>query len=160
MGITLRDYTFLGATQSLCPECLTLVPAKIVELCREVGEPVPASHGAIVRCALESLALKYRDVLRHLERLHNGRFETIHIVGGGSQNALLCQMTADACERTVLAGPMEATAIGNVLMQAIAAGIIKDVAAAREVVCRSFHPVAYHPQGANDWARAAARRSG
>jgi len=135
------------------------MPAKIFALCREAGEPVPASHGAIVRCALESLALKYREVLEHLEHLHGGRIETIHIVGGGSQNALLCQMTADACERTVLAGPMEATAIGNVLMQAIAAGSINDVSAAREVVCRSFHPVSYRPQDASDWTRAAARRA-
>ena len=122
------------------------MPAKLVALCREASQPIPETHGAIVRCALESLALKYREVLGYLERLGGSRIEQIHIVGGGSQNGLLCQMTADACERPVLAGPMEATAIGNVLMQAIAAGEIADVAAAREVVRRSFEPVEYQPQ--------------
>lgn len=130
------------------------MPAKLVALCREAGQPIPATHGAIVRCALESLALKYREVLGKLERLGGGRIEQIHIVGGGSQNELLCQMTADACERPVLAGPMEATAIGNVLMQAIAAGEVADVEAAREVVRRSFDPVAYRPRSGGAWARA------
>jgi rhamnulokinase len=133
------------------------MPAKLVALCREAGQPIPETHGAIVRCALESLALKYREVLGYLERLRGGRIEQIHIVGGGSQNGPLCQMTADACERPVLAGPMEATAIGNVLMQAIAAGEIADVAAAREVVRRSFEPVAYQPRASAAWAHAAAR---
>lgn len=131
------------------------MPAKLATLCREASQPIPETHGAIVRCALESLALKYREVLGKLERLSGGRIEQIHIVGGGSQNGLLCQMTADACERPVLAGPMEATAIGNVLMQAIAAGEIADVAAARDVVRRSFDPVAYQPQSDSAWARAA-----
>jgi rhamnulokinase len=133
------------------------MPAKLVTLCREAGQPIPETHGAIARCALESLALKYREVLGYLERLRGGRIEQIHVVGGGSQNELLCQMTADACERPVLAGPVEATAIGNVLMQAIAAGEIADVAAAREVVRRSLDPVAYQPQVGGDWARAAQR---
>ena len=133
------------------------MPTKLVTLCRKAGQPIPETHGAIVRCALESLALKYREVLGYLERLRGGRIEQIHVVGGGSQNELLCQMTADACERPVLAGPMEATAIGNVLMQAIAAGEIADVAAAREVVRRSFDPVAYQPQVGGDWARAEQR---
>jgi rhamnulokinase len=133
------------------------MPAKLVALCREAGQPIPETHGAIVRCALESLALKYREVLGYLERLGGSSIEQIHIVGGGSQNGLLCQMTADACERPVLAGPMEATAIGNVLMQAIAAGEIADVAAAREVVRRSFEPVAYQPRASAAWAHAAAR---
>jgi len=133
------------------------MPAKLVALCSEANQPIPETHGAIVRCALESLALKYREVLGYLERLRGGRIEQIHIVGGGSQNGLLCQMTADACERPVLAGPIEATAIGNVLMQAISAGEIADVAAARDVVCRSFEPVEYQPQAGTAWAHAAAR---
>ncbi len=133
------------------------MPAKLVALCREANQPIPETHGAIVRCALESLALKYREVLGYLERLSGSHIEQIHIVGGGSQNGLLCQMTADACERPVLAGPMEATAIGNVLMQAIAAGEIADVAAAREVVRRSFEPVEFQPLASAAWTHAAAR---
>ena len=131
------------------------MPAKIAALCTESGQPTPATHGEIVRCALESLALKYREVLDCLERLAGQRIDQIHIVGGGSQNRLLCQMTADACERPVLAGPMEATAIGNVLVQAIAAGNIADVAAARDIVRGSFDPVAYEPQTSAAWASAA-----
>lgn len=127
------------------------MPAAIVSLCREAGQPAPATHGAIVRCALESLALKYRDVLKHLERLRGARIDQIHIVGGGSQNGLLCQMTADACERPVLAGPIEATAIGNVLMQAIAAGAIADVAQARAVVRQSVKLLSYLPDESRNW---------
>lgn len=133
------------------------MPAKLAAICRETSQPIPQTHGAVVRCALESLAMTYRDVLGHLERLSGGRIEQIHVVGGGSQNRLLCQMTADACERPVLAGPMEATAIGNVLMQAIAAGEIADAAAARDVVRCSFEPVEYQPQASAAWAHAAAR---
>jgi rhamnulokinase len=133
------------------------MPAKLVALCREAGEPIPESHGAIVRCALESLVLKYREVLGNLEQLGGAPIEQIHIVGGGSQNRLLCQMAADACQRPVLAGPMEATAIGNILMQAIAAGAIADVAAARDVVRDSFDPVEYQQRANPTWKQAAAR---
>lgn len=133
------------------------MPAKIADLCAETGQPVPATHGAIVRCALESLALKYREVLGCLEHLQGGAIEQIHIVGGGSQNGLLCQMAADACERPVIAGPVEATALGNVLMQAIAAGRIADVAAARAIVARSYELVEYQPQHRHEWRLAAER---
>ena len=82
------------------------------------GQTAPENEGAVIRCALESLALQYRRVLGWLEELIGGRIETIHIVGGGTQNRQLCQMAADACQRRVVAGPVEATAIGNVMMQA------------------------------------------
>ena len=150
----LRSIIDAGDSRLIAPSDM---PAKLAALCRETSQPIPETHGAVVRCALESLAMKYRDVLRHLERLSGGRIEQIHVVGGGSQNRLLCQMTADACERPVLAGPMEATAIGNVLMQAIAAGEIADAAAARDVVRRSFEPIEYQPRPDVGWARAAAR---
>ena len=107
--------------------------------------------GAVVRCALESLALRYRWVLERLEELAGKRLDTIHIVGGGCQNTLLCQFTADACNRPVLAGPVEATAIGNVLVQAIGLGLLGSLAEAREVVRRSFEVRTDEPQHPERW---------
>jgi rhamnulokinase len=121
------------------------MPAAIREFCRRTGQPVPQSEGAVLRCALESLAMRYRLVLGWLERLVGGPIATIHVVGGGSLNRQLCQATADACQRTVLAGPVEATAIGNVLAQAIAAGDVGSIAEARRLVRESFPPVRYEP---------------
>jgi rhamnulokinase len=119
--------------------------------CRRTGQAVPPDEGAVIRAALESLALRYRQVLGWLEQLVGGRIETIHIVGGGTQNTALCQATADACQRRVLAGPIEATAIGNVLVQAIAAGDIGSIGEGREVVRRSFAVTRYEPQSAGAW---------
>lgn len=143
------------------------MPAAIADFCRRTGQPVPETEGAVVRCALESLAVCYRRVLGWLEELVGHRLNTIHIVGGGVQNRLLCQMAADACGRTVVAGPVEATALGNVLMQAIACGDLPSIAAAREVVERSFPVERYEPGGGSPgtavsnlterWAAAAQR---
>jgi rhamnulokinase len=130
------------------------MPAMLVALCRESGQPAPEEPGAIIRCALESLALKYRNVLGCLEQLGGAQVERIHVVGGGSQNRLLCQLAADACNRPVLAGPVEATAIGNVMMQAIAVGEVADVAQAREVIRNSFELTEYEPQSHDAWAAA------
>jgi rhamnulokinase len=110
-----------------------------------------------VRCALESLALCYRQVLEQLETLTGKRLEVIHVVGGGSQNGLLCQFTADACNRPVLAGPVEATAIGNVLVQALGLGMLGSLADAREVVRRSFEVRTFTPQRPEDWQEPYAR---
>ena len=104
--------------------------------------------------ALESLALKYRRALAWLEELVGGRIETVHIVGGGTQNRQLCQMTADACRRRVVAGPIEATAIGNVMMQAIAARSVGSIAEAREVVRDSFSVEEYLPRNLEAWQAA------
>jgi rhamnulokinase len=127
------------------------MPAALAEFCRRSGQPVPAGPGEVVRCALESLALRYRWVLERLEELLARRLEVIHIVGGGSQNALLCQFTADACNRPVLAGPVEATAIGNVLVQAIGLGLLGSLADARDVVRRSFAVQSYSPRHPEVW---------
>ena len=127
------------------------MPAALGEFCRRSGQPVPQEPGAVVRCALESLALRYRWVLERLEELTGTRLETIHVVGGGCQNELLCQLTADACNRPVLAGPVEATAIGNVLMQALGLGVLGSLAEVREVVRRSFPVQTYTPQNAERW---------
>jgi rhamnulokinase len=128
------------------------MPAALGEFCRKTGQPVPVEPGPIVRCALESLALRYRWVLERLEELLGHRLDTIHIVGGGCQNELLCQLAADACDRQVLASPVEATAIGNVLVQAIGLGVLGSLAEAREVVRRSFEVRAYTPQHPASWA--------
>lgn len=127
------------------------MPAAIREFCQSTGQPVPSSKGAVIRCALESLALRYRLVHSWLEQLIGNRIETIHIVGGGTQNKLLCQMTADATHRQVVAGPVEATAIGNVMMQAVASGAVGSITEAREVIRRSFDVDDYTPQATQRW---------
>lgn len=128
------------------------MPQALAEYCRRSGQPAPEGVGATVRCALESLALRYRWVLLKLEELTGQRLEVIHIVGGGSQNELLCQLCADACERVVLAGPVEATALGAVLAQAIGLGALGGLAEAREVVRRSFEVRRYEPRADGRWA--------
>lgn len=133
------------------------MPATIGQFCRRTGQPIPDSPGAVIRCALESLALRYRMVLESLQDLTGAAFQTIHVVGGGSQNRQLCQMTADACNRSVLAGPVEATAIGNVLVQAIARGELASIAEARQMLGRSFPLVRYEPQEPRPWDNAYAR---
>jgi rhamnulokinase len=130
------------------------MPDAIREFCRRTAQTSPASEGAIVRCALEGLALKYRQVLGWLERLIGGRIETIHIVGGGVQNRQLCQMAANACNRPVVAGPIEATAIGNLMMQAVASGDVDSIAAAREVIRSSFEVARYEPANTDAWDEA------
>ena len=125
------------------------MPAAIQEFCRRTDQPVPRSVGEIIRCAVESVAMKSRWVLQGLEKLVGARLETIHIVGGGTQNHALCQATADACGRPVVAGPIEATAIGNVLMQAIASGAIGSIGEARDIVARSFPMDRYEPRQAS-----------
>lgn len=136
------------------------MPQAIAEFCRTTGQAVPEGPGPLIRCALESLALKYRFMLERLEELVGRKLSVIHIVGGGSQNTLLCQLAADACNRTVVAGPVEATAIGNVLTQAIGLGLVGDLAQAREVVRRSFAPRTYEPQGPQQWDEPYARFQG
>ncbi|HEY2826023.1 MAG TPA: rhamnulokinase family protein [Pirellulales bacterium] len=127
------------------------MPAAIQSFCQRTKQCVPVEQGSIVRCALESLAMRYRRTLESLEGLMGGQIQTIHIVGGGAQNRQLCQMTADACQRRVVAGPVEATAIGNALIQAVAAGEIGSIAQAREVVRRSFPVEEYRPQSSAAW---------
>jgi rhamnulokinase len=127
------------------------MPEAIRGLCRRTGQPAPDNPGAVIRCAVESLAIKCRSVLGMLEELVGGRLETIHIVGGGTQNRQLCQATADACGRRVVAGPVEATAIGNVMMQAVAAGAVGSIREAREVVRRSCTVETYEPRQTAAW---------
>jgi rhamnulokinase len=127
------------------------MPAAIADFCRRTSQAVPQDPGAVVRCALEGLALRYRYVLERLEELLGKRLDTIHVVGGGSQNTLLCQLTADACDRPVVAGPVEATALGNVLVQMLGLGLLKSLAEGRAVVRQSFEVRTYEPRQPAAW---------
>lgn len=113
------------------------MPARIREFCRKTDQPAPESVADVMRTIYESLALKYRLVLEQLTHLTGRTIERIHIIGGGSQNALLNQMTADATGRLVVAGPTEATALGNAIVQMIGLGELQDVAQAREILSRT-----------------------
>jgi rhamnulokinase len=114
------------------------MPEQIAEHCRKTGQAIPDQPGQMCRCILESLAATYAKVLENLARLTGARIDRIHIVGGGSQNALLNKLAAAATGRAVIAGPVEATAAGNILVQAIGAGVVSDLDEARAVVRRSF----------------------
>jgi len=127
------------------------MPARIREYCLSTGQNPPEGKGSIVRTILESLALKYRWTFEKLEELLEQRLEPLHIVGGGSQNELLNQFTADAVGRPVLTGPVEATATGNVLMQMLALGHIASLEEGRDVVRRSFEMRSYMPHKSSVW---------
>jgi rhamnulokinase len=127
------------------------MPAALCDFCRKTKQTVPADPGAIIRCALDSLALRYRWVLERLEELTGKRISTIHVVGGGCQNTLLCQLAADCCNRPVVAGPVEATALGNVLVQMIGLGLIKSLTEGREIIRRSFDVKTYEPRQPERW---------
>lgn len=127
-----------------------IVP-KIDEFCRQTRQRGPGTRGEYVRVCLESLALTYRRTLEGLEEILGRRLDTIHIVGGGSQNELLNQMTADACGRRVVAGPVEATAMGNILVQAMAVGAVRSLEAARAIVRQSFNVKTYEPRETKKW---------
>lgn len=130
------------------------MPSRIRAYCRETGQPEPLTHGQLVRCVVDSLALAYRRTLSELELLLQRRLPVIHMVGGGIQNKLLCQLTADATGREVTAGPVEATAVGNMLVQLMAHGELGSVGELREVVRASFPPVVYEPQDGARWEEA------
>jgi rhamnulokinase len=125
------------------------MPERVQAYCRDTNQPIPESHGQIARCILESLALKYRSVLEMLERVTEKHVPLIHIVGGGSQVALLNQMTADATGLEVVAGPTDATLTGNILMQAEAMGVLQHDR--REIVRRSFELQRFTPKDSSAW---------
>ncbi len=133
------------------------MPTAIQDFCQRTGQKVPASRGAIVRTVLESLALVYRRTAEEAGRLSGRNIERLYIVGGGSRNALLDQLTANALQIPVLAGPVEATAAGNVLVQAMAMGEIASLDALRETVRASFEIREYQPEAAPAWQEKARR---
>ena len=128
------------------------MPGKIRAFCKKTGQTIPESMGAVVRCIYESLALKYRMTADAIEVLRGRKNQVIHVVGGGTKDTFLSQMTADACGIPVIAGPVEATAIGNLLVQLMALGLVKTLADARALVARSFETKTYIPSDArSDW---------
>lgn len=133
------------------------MPAEIAAYCAQTNQPQPTTPGEFVRCILESLALLYREYLGTLERLTEKQISRLHVVGGGSQSRLLNHFTASATGRTVLAGPVEATAIGNLLIQAIALGDLNSHQQLREVVRDSYEIEIYRPQQTDQWEQAAQR---
>lgn len=138
----------LDDTRLIAPDDM---PTLIQTLCREANLPVPETRGAIIRCALESLALKYRVTLRNLDSMLGRKTEKLHIIGGGVQNKLLCQMTADACGIPVITGPIEATALGNIGVQAMGIGAISSLEELRETISRSVTLDEYTPENTAAW---------
>ena len=133
------------------------MPARIAEFCRETGQDVPSDAAAVVRCVLESLALKHAETVDVIAEVTGRTLDELHVVGGGANNDLLCAWTAEASGRPVLAGPTEATLVGNLVVQAIALGELASVAEGRELVRRSFPLVRYEPTGDGAWAEARER---
>jgi len=133
------------------------MPARIREFCRRTGQPEPETVGQVMRTVYESLALKYRVTLDTLIRITGRAVERLHVIGGGSQNGLLNQMTADALGRPVIAGPVEATALGNAIVQFIALGELGSVAEAREILSKTVGTEHYEPQQAAVWEDAYGR---
>ncbi|NLK40191.1 MAG: rhamnulokinase [Clostridiales bacterium] len=130
------------------------LPRRIADYCRETGQYVPQTKGEIVRCILDSLALKYRHTINMINEIRGKKATHLHIVGGGVQNKLLCCLAADACGIPVYAGPIEATAIGNILVQLMALGEISSISQGREIVRNSFELDCYEPAGDATWDEA------
>jgi rhamnulokinase len=127
------------------------IPERIREFCKHTNQPIPQTVGEMIRCINESLALKYRYALKQLIECTGKTYNTIHMVGGGTQSKLLCQFTANACQREVKAGPVEATVLGNIVLQLIASGDVKDLAEGRNIIRNSQELVSFSPQEAAVW---------
>lgn len=130
------------------------IPGRITAFCERTGQPVPQSPGEIVCCINQSLALKYRYTLEQIEQSTGTQYPAIHMIGGGIQSRMLCQMTANANGRRVIAGPVEATALGNIAVQLITLGEIKDIREAREIISRSEETMIYLPEQSTSWEKA------
>ena len=133
------------------------MPLIIQNYCRASAQTVPTTMGEIARCVLESLSLKYRTGVEALEALTGRDLQTIRVVGGGALNTVLSQMTADACNRRVVAGPVEASSLGNVMLQAIATGHVQDIAAGRSMMNESVQVISYDPHPSAAWDKAYSR---
>jgi rhamnulokinase len=137
------------------------MPARIRDLCAKTGQSLAEEPGAVARCVFESLALKYRWVLERAEDVSGQHAETVHVMGGGARNSLLCRLTAEATRRTVVAGPVEATALGNVMVQAYARGYVGSLEEIRNVVRSSVEVQTFVPgDNADEWDEAFGRFSG
>ncbi len=130
------------------------IPERVREFCRKTGQTVPEADGEVMRCIYESLALKYRLTLDEIRECTGKEYKKIYLMGGGAKDGLLCQMTANACGREVTAGPVEATAYGNIAMQLIAAGDIPDIKAARKIIAKSGSVKTFLPENRGEWEEA------
>ncbi|MGK5692395.1 rhamnulokinase [Streptomyces sp. URMC 128] len=151
-GEALRSVVDAGDAAFLAPGRM---PERIAEACRASGQPVPESPAEVTRCILDSLALAHREAVQDAQRLAGHPVDVVHVVGGGTRNALLCQLTADACGLPVVAGPTEAAALGNVLVQARAHGLSGDLAEMRRLLVRTQPLTRYEPRGGTERWRAA-----
>ncbi|MET9438967.1 rhamnulokinase family protein [Streptomyces sp. NPDC006551] len=151
----LRSVVDASDTAFLAPDRM---PERIAEACRSTGQPVPSTRGETTRCILDSLALAHRRAIDEAQRLADHPVDVVYMVGGAARNALLCRLTADACGLPVVAGPVEAAALGNVLVQARAYGLVEDRAAMRELLARTQPSRRYEPSGDRAAWDAAARR--
>ena len=133
------------------------IPERIREYCRKTNQYVPETVGEIMRCIYESLAMKYRETFEKLCECTERDYEVIHVIGGGTKDTLLCQLTANACDRDVVAGPIEATVLGNIAVQLLASGDIKSIAEARQIIADSENVTKYSPKDTAHWAEAYAR---
>ena len=129
------------------------MPRRIKDYCSRTGQRAPETIPEIMRCVYQSLALKHRWALGQIEMCTGKRYPSIYIVGGGVQDSLLCQLTANACGRPVIAGPVEATVIGNIAVQMITLGAIPGIAEARKIIANSYPLAAYAPEKGNEWDR-------
>jgi rhamnulokinase len=127
------------------------IPGRVRDFCRRTGQPVPETVGQVMRCIYESLALKYRFALDQLSQATGKTFSTLHVLGGGTKDGLLCRMTAGCTGLPVIAGPVEATAYGNILIQLMALGELESIDAGRELLARTEAVTRYEPQGHNLW---------
>ena len=133
------------------------IPTRVQDYCRKTGQYVPQTVGEIMRCIYESLAMKYRLTLGKISACTEKSYGVIHVIGGGVKDTLLCQMTANACAVPVKAGPIEATVLGNIAVQLIAQGAIRDIAEARQIVARSETVRDYLPENVDAWQKAFGR---
>ena len=133
------------------------MPAAVAAFCAGIGGPVPTSRAEVIRCVIDSLALRYRWVIDALQKCTNRTVERVNIVGGGSQNSLLCQATADATGVVVEAGPAEATVLGNLIVQAVATGSLASLEEGRALIRTSFPPARYQPRDTDSWDEMYAR---
>ena len=130
------------------------VPKRIQEYCSRTNQFIPETIGEIVRCIDESLALKYRKALEEIEDCTGKHYDTIYMVGGGTQSRLLCQLTANSCGRKVVAGPIEATVLGNLVLQLMATKEIDGLQRARDIIAKSQNIEVYEPQNVEEWNNA------
>lgn len=130
------------------------IPERVREFCRKTGQFVPETVGEIMRCIYESLAMKYRLTFEKLRECTERDYPVIHVIGGGTKDGLLCQMTANSCDRTVKAGPIEATVMGNVAVQLMSDGSVKNIGQARKIVADSSELKTFEPKDTDKWAGA------